>query len=128
MPMLSEDPVHLIDEGYDELVDKILTRLDDSSFSRQTTTPLPSANSGGGRALYQHHRRQQWVAADDTNAHRDYNVDSRRYNWRGRAGHGAGRGGGRVPSYRGRGSGHWRGNQRGKPWLNSGYQKRNKPY
>jgi lysophospholipase L1-like esterase len=41
MPKLSEDPVHLSDAGYDELVDTILSRLEDSAFNRQPSTPLP---------------------------------------------------------------------------------------
>jgi hypothetical protein len=128
LPMFSEDPVHLSDEGYDEIVTKLLSRTEDNSFTRVSNPRLPSANSGGVASTGQHLRRQRWVAEDDTYAHRDYRVGTRRSDWNSQRGRGRGGGDRGARHYRGRGGSNWRGNPRGKTWGRGSYKKRTRPY
>jgi hypothetical protein len=97
------DPIHPSASGYDALVQGLMSSYAETNYNRPYT---PQHGDGSG----ERHRRQSWVAEDDTTAHRTYNERGRgrgRGNWRGRGrgswrgGRGDGRGGGRGVSHGG---------------------------
>jgi hypothetical protein len=98
------DPIHPSAAGYDALVQGLMSSYAETNYNRPY---IPQHGDGGG----QRHRRQSWVAEDDTTAHRTYNERGSgrgRGNWRGR-GRGSRRGG-RGDS---RGASHGGGSGRG---------------
>jgi hypothetical protein len=110
-----DDPVHLVPEKYEALVNAILDWLEDESFTNTPVQKLGMANSSNNnnkQRIPSHLQRQSWVGNDDTLAHRDYgSFNSGRARGRSgsRGGHWGGRGGRNRGQHGARGRGAGRG-------------------
>jgi uncharacterized membrane protein YgcG len=118
----SEDPVHMIPAGYEELIRELLKLVDTATYNR----PVEIA-SGPVRGR----KRRQWVSEDDTLAHRRYGSGSQKryrggHSHRGRGGHGESRG--RGGNHGGGGSAGGRGGGGGRPFWKDGRGRGGRPY
>jgi hypothetical protein len=127
------NPVHPSEDGYDSLLNGIMTERESISFNRQHA----SGAGGGKRTLFggnHHHRRQSWVSEDDNTTRHVYDTNTPRGGTRGRMGKNGASWRGRGGEKRGDGcSGRgWRGGNRGGGYQSKfprGYkQPRNNPY
>jgi hypothetical protein len=103
----NEDPVHLSGEGYADMLQCLLDKIVEGSFTRSqkctgTGTGSRSTGTGTGFAKDRSRSRGSWVNQDDTVAHRNEKERSNKrggqygghrggqYKWRGRGGYGSG--------------------------------------
>jgi hypothetical protein len=109
------DPVHPSEDGYDSLLSGIIAERESISFNRPH-----ESGAGGGKQTpsggNQHLRCRSWVAEDNNTAHRVYDTNTLRGNFRGRN-RGNWRGCGGEHGGGGRGGRAWRGGNRGGGYL-----------